>query len=380
MAKQFIGLTLSGGGARGAYQAGVLRAIFDICQFKESPFQIISGVSAGSINGMALAAAAADFNTSTQLLWETWLDLSVHKIFKTDIASMARIALSWLTNLSFGEWIATRKMTYLLDSTPLKELLKAKIDMGAIGAHLQSGLLHGVALSATDYRSGKCVTFFDGAPDIQNWERNSGIGKRTLLEIDHIMASTAIPIFFPPVRIDRSDYGDGGIGQSSPLSPAIHLGADRIMVIGLEHPPGHKEGESITSSDPITLGDIAGTLLNSLFLKALDSDVMRLNQTNKLLSAFSSDQLKSGEFHLRPLPALFIRPSQDLGKIDRDQFARFPYPLRHLLKGLGITDFRAWDLLSYLAFERDYVGALLELGYNDGLAAKDDIIEFFKES
>lgn len=376
MSQQKIGLVLSGGGARGAYQAGVLRAIFDICQTKECPFEIITGVSAGSINGMGLAFGAQDFNASTQLMWDTWLELRVNKIFKTDFFSMARTAASWLTNLSLGEWVATKKVNSLLDSAPLRTLLAEKIDMGAINENLRSGLLHGVALSATDYRSGKCVTFFDGHPSIKDWDRNSGIGTRTALRIDHIMASTAIPIFFPPVRIDRSDYGDGGIGQSSPLSPAIRLGADRILVIGLEHPPGHEECESITSSEPITLGDIAGTLLNSLFLKSLDSDVTRLKHTNKLLSAFKPEQLKAGSIHLKPVPALFIRPSRDLGKIDMDQFARFPYPLRHLLKGLGITDFRAWDLLSYLAFEKDYANALLDLGYQDGMAQKDEILAF----
>ena len=376
MGKQKIGLVLSGGGARGAYQAGVLRAIYDISQAKECPFQIITGVSAGSINGMGLAFGAQDFNTSTQLMWDTWVELRVNKIFKTDFFSMARTAASWMTNLSLGEWVATKKVNSLLDSAPLRTLLAKKIDMTTIGENLRSGLLHGVALSATDYRSGKCVTFFDGDPSIKDWDRNSGIGKRTALRIDHIMASTAIPIFFPPVRIDRSDYGDGGIGQSSPLSPAIRLGADRIVVIGLEHPPGHDECESITSSEPITLGDIAGTLLNSLFLKSLDSDVTRLQHTNKLLSAFQPDQLKAGSIHLKPLPALFIRPSRDLGKIDMNQFARFPYPLRHLLKGLGITDYRAWDLLSYLAFEKDYANALLDLGYQDGLAQKVEILAF----
>ncbi|MBC7660896.1 MAG: patatin-like phospholipase family protein [Chitinophagaceae bacterium] len=380
MVDQKIGLTLSGGGARGAYQAGVLKAISDLCGFKKSPFDIISGVSAGSINGMALAAGAQDFAAATQLMWDTWIELRVNKIFKTDLFSMAHITSSWLLNLSLGEWVSTRKVTYLLDSSPLKELLTKKIDMGAIGENLRSGLLHGVALSATDYRSGKSVTFFDGNQAIPDWDRNSGIGKRTILATEHIMASTAIPIFFPPVRIGKSDYGDGGIGQSSPLSPAIRLGADRIMVIGLEHMPGHEEADSVESEQEITLGDIAGTLLNSLFLKTLDSDVMRLKQTNKLLSAFSSEQLRSDEIHLIPLPALFIRPSKDLGKIDMDQFARFPYPLRHLLKGLGINDFRAWDLLSYLAFEKEYALALLELGYKDAINSKNQIVGFFNEN
>ncbi len=378
MSSQKLGLVLSGGGARGAYQAGVLRAIYEIGKFKQSPFQIITGVSAGSINGMALAAGAHEFDVATQLIWDTWLNLRVHKIFKTDAASLFKTLSAWLTNFAAGRTVCKNCVTHLLNTAPLRELLLNNIHTPLIADNLRKGLIYGVALSATHYRTGKCVTFYDGDPRIQDWDRDSGLGRRAEITIDHIMASTAIPVFFPPVRIEHADYGDGGIAQNAPLSPVIRLGSDRILVIGLEHPPGHDEASPIhVPEPPVTLGDIAGTLLDALFLKSLDLDVVRLNQTNQLLSAFSPGQLKE-DFQLRQVPALFIRPSKDLGKIDMDQFSRFPLLLRHGLKGLGITDFRAWDLLSYLAFEQDYAEALLELGYQDGMAAEEEIREFFE--
>jgi NTE family protein len=376
--KRNIGITLSGGGARGAYQAGLLRAIYDICKFKESPFRVISGISAGSINGMALAAGAEDFDQATKLLWDTWTTLHIDEIFKVGTFNILKTGLTWMRDLSVGDWLGTPKSTtYLLDTSPLKDALTKNIDMAKITAHLRSGLLHSVALSATNYHTGKSVTFFDGDDSIREWSRNSGIGKRCTLEIQHIMASTAIPIFFPPVRIQNNDYGDGGIGLKAPLSPALHLGAEQIMVIGLEHPPVEEPSESAATLVPVTLGDIAGTLLNSLFLNALDADVGRLEQTNRVLSIFTPEQLRSDEDHLRPVPVIFLRPSQDLGEIDRDQFAQFPFTLRHLLKGLGVSDVKGWDLLSYLAFDKSYATALLELGHKDGIAQTEKIKKFF---
>ncbi len=373
-----VGLTLSGGGARGAYQAGVLRAIYDLCKFKKNPFPVISGVSAGSINGLSLAAEAEDFNLSTQLLWETWKHLSVDKIFKTDATTLLKTGSTWLVDLSLGDWFRTPKMTHLLDTSPLKHLLTNKINISWIDKNLKSGLLHAVGLSATDYHTGKGVTFFNGNNSIQNWDRDSGIGQRTILKIDHIMASTAIPIFFPPIRVDGSDYGDGGVGLRSPLSPAIHMGADRLLVIGLEHPLAMQPSKSVERRDPVTLGDIAGTLLNSMFLNSMDADFARMTQTNKVLSVLTPGQLHTDESYLRQVPSLFIRPSRDLGEIDCDHFKQFPFALRHLLKGFGVTDRKGWDLLSYLAFDKTYAEALLNLGYQDGINSKKDILEFFE--
>jgi len=375
--KNKIAVTLAGGGARGAYQAGVLRAIYEICKAKECPFGIISGVSAGSINGVALAAGADDFDEATKLIWDTWQDLQIDKIFKTDAVTLAKIGSAWAINLTMGHILDREISTHLLDTSPLKKLLRAKIDMERVKSNLHHGLLHGVALSATDYHTGKSVTFFDGDRDIKEWDLNSGIGRRCSMKIDHIMASSAIPIFFPPVRVEKSVYGDGGIALRSPLSPAIHLGAERILIIGLEHPLEDEPSESCHREEQIMMGDIIGTLLNALFLNSIVSDVARMDETNNVVSIFNPEQLKSRKNHLRKLPFLFIRPSQDLAEIDQDQFNRFPFTLRHLLKGVGINSKKGWDFLGYLAFDRIYASKLLELGYKDGWKQKEKILEFF---
>jgi NTE family protein len=199
---------------------------------------------------------------------------------------------------------------------------------------------------------------------------------RTDLTVQHIMASSAIPIFFPPIKIGDSEYGDGGVGLRSPLSDAIHLGADQIFVIGLQFMP-EKEPAVDEKRSPITLGNIAGTLLNSLFLNSLDSDVGRLESTNLALSKLTEKERKAESTYMREIPALVIQPSTNLGSIDTEHFSRLPYALRYLLKGLGVTQKKGWDLLSYLAFEKGYTSALLDLGYQDAMKMEKKIMALF---
>lgn len=371
-----VGLTLSGGGARGAYQAGVMRAIYDITKLKHSPFNVISGVSAGALNAMALASEAGDFQAATQKVSDTWLNLSIDKIFKTDAITAVTTIFGWVSDLALGEYLPTKKATHILDTSPLRQLLSDNLDLGSIERNIQAELLHGIALSTTDYRSGKCVTFFDGDSSIQEWDRNSGVGKRCQLTIDHMMASSAIPIFFPPVRIGMSDYGDGGIAQSAALSPVLRMGAQRIVAIGLERPPGNENCDPVKSTEALTLSEIAGTLLNSLFIKSMRGDIIRLQHTNKLLAMLTPEELATENLDIRQVPALFITPSEDLGKIDANQLSKFPFALRRLLKAIGFNDRRAWDLLSYLAFDKEYAQALINLGYKDGIAHEKEILAF----
>lgn len=373
-----IALTLPGGGARAAYQAGVLRAISEICQFKESPFQIISGVSAGGINGMWLAAGCQNFDQSTRLMCDYWKSLTVSDVYKTDAITLMQTGASWIRDLSLGRWLKKNPMTYLLDTTPLKAFLESKIDFTAIEKNLDSGLLYGLSLSATDYETGTGVTFFTGDEGIQPWAHTLSLGRRDALTIKHIMASAAIPIFFPPVRIHDRDYGDGGVGLKTPLSPAIRMGASRILVIGVQNPIDVTAGSALKSPYHATLGDMAGVLLNSMFLNSLDSDVSQLNLINRTVSVFTPEQLKADVDRLHQVPALVIRPSQDLSMVGVKEFEHFPFTIRYLLKGLGITDKKGWDLLSYIAFDRVYSASLLDLGYHDAFAIKDKILEFFE--
>ncbi len=373
-----VALVLPGGGARAAYQAGVLRGISDICSFIESPFQIISGISAGGINGMWLASGAKDFTIATEMMYDNWKNLSVDNVYRTDAATLLSTGAKWIRNLSLGDVFGKSRINYLLDTSPLKKLLKEKIDFESIQENLNSGLLYGISLSATDYHLGSAVTFFAGNSDIKDWKHTLSAGQRESITVDHIMASAALPIFFPMVHINGRDYGDGGVGLKTPLSPAINMGASRLLVIGVQNPRGgltEKNNEHVSRA---TLGDVTGSLLNSLFLNSLDADIERLALLNRTVSIFTPEQSKADVDGLRNIPILVIRPSRDLSFVGIKEFAHFPFAVRHLLKGLGVNDRKGWDLLSYLSFDQVYAAALLDLGYADALDKKNEIIKFFK--
>jgi NTE family protein len=378
-----IGLTLPGGGARAAYQVGVLRAIYDICHFEQSPFQVISGISAGGVNGMWLAAGAKSFGPCTEAMWDRWRELKVDDIYRTDALSLFSIGASWIKDLSMGSMVKKRKRnnTYLLDTSPFKKMLEESFPFPAVKANIKSGLIHGLSLSATDYRFGTAVTFFDGDKSIQPWEHTLACGVRSELTVDHVMATASIPIFFPPIRIGGYDYGDGGIGLKSPLSPAIRMGATRLMVIGVQNPRGPVGKEStekdVAKNNHATLGDVAGALLNALFLNSMDADIDRLERINHTVSFLRPEQLTPDAVNLRQIPILVIRPSKDLSCVGVKEFERFPFTIRHMLKGLGVTPEKGWDLLSYLAFDEVYSDALLNLGYSDTMAVKEDVLAFF---
>lgn len=372
-----IALTLPGGGARAAYQTGVLHGISHICSFKKNPFQIISGISAGAINGMWLAASE-DFASATALMCDYWKDLSVEDVYKTDPATLITTGAKWLRNLSLGDLFGKSRINYLLDTSPLKKLLTEKIDFTKIQNNLDSGDLYGLSVSATDYHLSSGATFFTGHSEIKEWNQTLSRGQRDSLTIDHIMASAALPILFPMVHIHDRDYGDGGVGLKTPLSPAIRMGASRILVIGVQNPGGiytEKENKPI---EPSTLGDVTGALLNSLFLNSLDADIARLELLNRTVSILTPEQIQKDVDRLRHIPTLVIRPSRDLSLIGMKEFAHFPFAIKHLLKGLGVDNRKGWDLLSYIAFDRIYAKALIDLGYNDAMTRKSDILNFFK--
>jgi NTE family protein len=376
--KKKVGVILAGGGARGAYEAGVLRGISKMGNFKTSPFAIITGVSAGAINGMGLAEGAEDFDKATEKLWNTWENIRVEDVFKTDSLSLLKTGTNWMVNLSCGQWLGGRgNITHLLDTSPLNDFLSARVDPKAIARNIRDGYVKGVSLSATDYYTGKLVTFFDGEESIKPWSEPTSVGVRTKLTVRHIMASAAIPIFFPPIRIGDEEYGDGGIGLRSPLSDAIHLGAEEILVIGLQYTPKEKPVTQ-EKRGPITLANIAGVLLSSLFMNSLDSDLGRLESTNLALSKLSKKERELEKNYMREIPALVVQPSSNLGSIDTEHFERLPYTLKYLLKGLGMSQQKGWELLSYLAFEKGYASALLQLGYQDAMSSKEKILAMFE--
>jgi NTE family protein len=374
------GLVLTGGGARAAYQVGAVRALAEILGPGPLPFDVVAGISAGAINGIALATGADDFPRAAARLGATWAQLTPDRVFRTGALRLASIGSRWVRDLSAGGLLRRKGgINYLLDSAPLRRLISTGIPIGRMRRHLKSGRLRAVAVSATNYHTGAGVTFFEGAADVGPWTRSTRVGVRAKITVDHVMASAAIPVFFPPVALDGSFYGDGCVRMHYPMSPAIHLGADRILAVSVRHlrPPAETlERQSRAKTDRLPLSEIAGVLLNAVFLDSLDSDLERMEVMNRTLALVPREKL-ARELDVRQIPALLLRPSQDLGKLAGGEYDRFPAMLRYLLKGIGAAGQSGEDLLSYLAFEPVYVGRVMELGWADTMARRDEIEEFF---
>jgi NTE family protein len=374
------GLVLTGGGARSAYQVGAIRALADILGPGPMPFDILAGISAGAINSLVIATGAENFDTAAERLRATWAGLTPERVYRTGALKLASIGTRWIRDLSAGGFMGKSGINYLLDPAPLRRLLEGEIPVGRMRRHLRSGRLRAVAVSATNYHTGAGVTFYEGAPDIQPWSRSTRIGVRARITVDHVMASAAIPIFFPPIRIDGTFYGDGCVRMNHPISPAIHLGASKLLAISVRHirPAGETAQRQVhEKTDTLPISEIAGVLLNAVFLDSVDSDVERLQRINKTLALIPRDRLNAQDVDLRPVPALVLRPSQDLGKMAADEYGRFPAMLRYFLKGIGATGQSGEDLLSYLAFEPIYLKRLIDLGFADTIARRDEIEEFF---
>jgi NTE family protein len=375
-----VGLVLSGGGARAAYQVGAIRGIAEILGQKTSPFSVMTGVSAGAINSTALAIGADDFPAAAALLADTWMSLTPDRVYRTDLPSLTGLGARWLKDLTTGGVLGKSHSTYLLDTAPLHELLHATLDTNRLPQHYASGVLRGAAVSVTNYLTGTTVTFYDGHPSIKPWVRHGRIAERLPIGVDHVFASASIPIFFPPVRVDGKLYGDGGVRMTAPISPAIHLGADKIVAIGIRYFRSTDQTIAMNrdiTAESISIAQIAGVLLNAVFLDSLDNDMERLERVNRTLGFISEEDRKKNPDLLRRIPTLSLRPSQDLGRLAGDQYDKFPATLRHLLRGIGATGDSGWDLLSYVAFQPGYVGQLIELGYTDTMLQAKVIEDFF---
>lgn len=374
-----LGLVLTGGGARAAYQVGALRALAELFGNGPLPFQVVTGVSAGAINGSSLAAGADDFPGAVKHLGDTWLALTPDRVYRTDALSLVSIGSGWFRGLTAGGAHPPRRYNHLLDTAPLRELLGREIRFDRIRENVERGLLRALAISATNYETGTSVTFFDGPPELKPWARSRRMGVRTGITLDQVMASAAIPIFFPPVQVGRSWYGDGGVRLTAPMSPALHLGADRLLVIGIRHPRTAEETVELNATadrDDLPLSEILGVLMNAVFLDSLEPDIERVERVTEMLESIQ----RPPDSHLRPVRILLLQPSQDLAVLASDQVMRFPRSLRFLLKGLGVSQRGGSDLLSYLAFEQQYIERLVTLGHEDTRARFDEIREFLGDA
>lgn len=378
--KPVIGLVLSGGGARASYQAGVIKYIADHFSGDGMPYHVLSGVSAGAINIAAIAAGAKDHKRSAERLWDIWRNLRHNLVFRSDAYSIIANGLRFLFDLSFGSPLKRGRTKYLLDTEPLRHLLQKEIAFAAIRLNIKKGLLKGVSLNATNYQSGTNITFFDTPHTLPNWTRSHRISMKASITIDHVMASTSIPFFFPPVLLEGSYYGDGSVRLTSPLSPAIHLGAEKIIAVGIR---SRLPAERLVEANrkrmrSISMAEVAGLVLNSIFSDSLDSDIERMERINRSLSAMTPEARAAHPDRLRPIGLLAISPSTDLAQLAWDQFDRFPALLRHMLKGLGASRESGSELFSNLSFDGSYTTRVLELGYEDARAKHDRLREFFE--
>jgi NTE family protein len=346
------------------------------------PFGTVCGMSAGGLNAAFLGAWRGDFEDASHRLRELWLELTPERVFRTDSVRMLGIGGRWMRDLSAGGLFQRSRINFLLDATPLRDFLHERLPLADLRRNIASGAIRGFAVTATSYETNVAVTFFDGAPDVQPWVRATRVGVRTQIRLDHIMASASIPIFFPPVRIQGAWYGDGSVRMTAPLSPAIHMGAERLLVIGVRRWREPDELQPLrrpARRDALAPSQIAGTLLNAVFLETIEADVERLEMVNALVERLSPGGRDPSLGSLRNIPTLVLRPSRDLGQLAGDQYRRFPRLLRFLLSGIGAQAENGSDLLSYLAFEPVYVGRLLELGHDDTRARRREVEEFFGE-
>lgn len=370
-----VGLVLTGGGARAAYQVGALAALARIAP-GPTPFRILAGVSAGAVNAAFLAARAEDFAAAVERLKAIWTSLEPHHVYRTDARRLMAIGTRWMRDLSSAGLLGRKRINFLLDATPLRGLVAENVSMARLPRLFETGLLRGVAVTATSYHTGVAVTFFDGDGEVQPWVRSTRVGVRETLRLEHVLASAAIPIFFPPIRMRGAFYGDGCVRMTAPLSPAIHLGAERIVAVSVRHwrsPEEMMPGRS--RRDSPAPAEIAGVLMNALFLDSVEGDVERLERLNRLARMVPEAERRRLPHPVRPIEALLLRPSRDLGRLASDQYRRFPRFLRYLLRGIGARNDGS-DLLSYLAFEPVYVGRLVELGFQDTMARRREIEAF----
>ncbi len=374
-ARHGTALVLTGGGARAAYQVGVLSAVAKLAgrRRRHNPFPIICGTSAGAINAVGLACQAEHFGRATSMLTRFWRDLRAADIYRSDALGVGAAGARWLGALSFG-WLLGRAPRSLLDNAPLATLLRRSMDFTGIERAIAGGALRAVSISASGYESGENINFFQAHPDAAPWHRFQRIGVRTQLGVEHLLASSAIPFIFPATRINREYFGDGSMRQLAPLSPAIHLGAERLLVVGATR--GNEKRERRQVDDYPSLAQIAGHALSSIFVDGLAVDIERIQRINRTVSAIPEAQRAQAGIALRPIETLIISPSESLDRIAAEHAGALPWPIRLLLGGIGAMNRQGGALTSYLLFEKPYTRKLIELGHADTLARADEVGRF----
>ena len=372
-----LGLVLSGGGARGAYQVGVLQYLAR--QFPSAIPEILTGVSAGAINAAFIAARQEPFVQKLDELAEMWSNLRIDQVFRVDHDLMWR-AVRWGGRLLTGGKSPLKPAKSMVDTRPLQEVLERELHASAdgtidgINASLRAGWLRAFSLTASSYTTGQSITWVQTREDcaMPLWERPQRKSQQCAVRVDHVMASAALPFFFPAIEVDGAWYGDGGIRLTAPLSPAIHLGATRILAVTTRYARTREEADRPAIVNYPPPAQVAGILFNAIFLDQLEDDAMQLRLVNKLIEAQTPEQ----RMGLRPIQLLVLRPSEDLGRLANHYEADLPKGFRFLTRGLGTKETRSNDMLSLVMFQTDYVRHLIELGQSDAAAKHDDIAQF----
>jgi NTE family protein len=371
-ARPKAGLILTGGGARAAYQVGVLKAIRDLLSDQaKNPFPILCGTSAGAINAVVLAIHADDFRRGVGHLLEVWENFHVKQVYRADPWSMLKTSVRWFASML---WIKRNSPASLFDNTPIREMLEKTLDFERIQENIDAGALYAVSVAASGYSSGENVSFYQGGPGLEAWERTQRVGAATTLGVDHLMASSALPFLFPAVKLNREYFGDGSIRQIAPISPALHLGAERVLVIGTGR--AQAEAARVRSSLYPSIAQIAGHALNSIFLDGLAVDLESLRRINRTVELIPEEKRLEAGLHLHPVAVLVISPSESIERIARRHVQQLPWSLKFVLGGIGAMNRSGSNLASYLLFEETYCSALIDLGYRDTFAQREAVDEF----
>ncbi|MGH8742643.1 MAG: patatin-like phospholipase family protein [Burkholderiales bacterium] len=376
VAKPKVALILTGGGARAAYQVGVLRAISSLLpKSTANPFTIICGSSAGALNAAALAINAGNFRAGIGRLMAVWRNFHAQQVYRADPLGVLSSGARWLAALMVGG-LGKYNPTSLLDNSPLTELLRRKLEFKSIQENIDRGHLYALSITASGYASGQSVTFYQAVPTMSPWQRARRLGVPTQIGIEHLLASSAIPLMFSAVKINREYFGDGSMRQIAPVSPALHLGAERVLVVGATQA---EQPNRVKGADYPSLAEIAGHALNSIFLDSLEADLERLQRINKTIRLIPSQTLEKSGLSLRHVDVLVISPSESIESIAQKHMHTLPRSIRYLLRGIGATRRRGANLFSYLLFEKPFCRELIDLGYKDAMGRKEEIKEILRE-
>lgn len=374
------GLILSGGGARAAYQVGVLAGIADLLPYGAiNPFPVIVGTSAGAINAVKLASDAMRFRVAVHQLTLFWQNFRSHQVLRSDWPGVIRQASRFVGKSLLG--LGSQVPVALLNSAPLRDLLNERMDLSGIDQAIEAQHLRAVAVTAFGYESGQAVTFYQGKGSIEPWLRHRRVGLPSRLTVDHLLASSAIPLLFAPVKVEQEYFGDGAVRQSAPISPALHLGANRVLVIGVSGNPRGVQAQPqvhrVTTGNQPSMAQISGHLLNSTFIDSLEGDIELLERLNGL-SALLPDEQARRQPGMAPVEVLVISPSRPLDEIAARHRHELPPALRTFLRGPGATKTSGASVLSYLLFEAGYCSELIELGRHDAKVQSEDLKRFLR--